>query len=190
MVNELGEARYVRKLRGQSELWNVVEAVLLGLVCAAFCFRMVAFSSDVIQVWYFIFCCQFCAYDGDVRDAKPAVRTDAVTIVLSRQYSSTDSVTIVKRTTLLECGDADITIGVAVNSSNVENNNNKDDGDDETLNTQPEESRRQRLKGAVVRERVCLFMREICFSASVQWWWRFDEGAPPPLAVSKKHQVL
>lgn len=50
MVNELGEARYVRKLRGQSELWNVVEAVLLGLVCAAFCFRMVAFSSDVIQV--------------------------------------------------------------------------------------------------------------------------------------------
>lgn len=50
MVNELGEARYVRKLRGQSELWNVVEAVLLGLVCAAFCFRMVAFSSDVIEV--------------------------------------------------------------------------------------------------------------------------------------------
>lgn len=50
MVNELGEARYVRKLRGQSELWNVVEAVLLGLVCATFCFRMVAFSSDVIQV--------------------------------------------------------------------------------------------------------------------------------------------
>eukprot|EP00903_Cladosiphon_okamuranus_P009603 g9141.t1 len=49
MVNELGEARYVRKLRGQSELWNVVEAVLLGLVCAAFCFRMVAFASDVIK---------------------------------------------------------------------------------------------------------------------------------------------
>ncbi|CAM9453897.1 unnamed protein product, partial [Ectocarpus sp. 8 AP-2014] len=49
MVNELGEARYVRKLRGQSELWNVVEAVLLGLVCAAFTFRMVAFGSDVIQ---------------------------------------------------------------------------------------------------------------------------------------------
>lgn len=54
MVNELGEARYVRKLRGQSELWNVVEAVLLGLVCAAFCFRMVAFSSDVIKVKSFI----------------------------------------------------------------------------------------------------------------------------------------
>lgn len=50
MVNELGEARYVRKLRGQSQLWNVVEAVLLGLVCAAFSFRMVALLSDVIQV--------------------------------------------------------------------------------------------------------------------------------------------
>lgn len=50
MVNELGEARYVRKLRGQSELWNVVEAVLLGLVCAAFCFRIVALASDVIKV--------------------------------------------------------------------------------------------------------------------------------------------
>lgn len=50
MVNELGEARYVRKLRGQSQLWNVVEAFLLGLVCAAFCFRMIAFASGLIQV--------------------------------------------------------------------------------------------------------------------------------------------
>lgn len=50
MVNELGEARYVRKLRGQSELWNVVEAILLGLICAAFTFRMVALFSDVAEV--------------------------------------------------------------------------------------------------------------------------------------------
>lgn len=50
MVNELGEVRYVRRLRGQSEVWNVVEAVLVGLVCAAFCFRIVALLSDAIQV--------------------------------------------------------------------------------------------------------------------------------------------
>ncbi|CAM9514524.1 unnamed protein product [Pylaiella littoralis] len=49
MVNELGEVRYVRRLRGQSEVWNVVEAVLVGLVCAAFCFRIVALLSDAIQ---------------------------------------------------------------------------------------------------------------------------------------------
>lgn len=50
MVNELGEARYLRKLRGQSELWNVVEAVLLGLVCAAFTARMIALWSKVAEV--------------------------------------------------------------------------------------------------------------------------------------------
>lgn len=50
MVNELGEARYLRKLRGQSELWNVVEAILLGLICAAFTARMIGVSTDTVQV--------------------------------------------------------------------------------------------------------------------------------------------
>lgn len=50
MVNELGEAKYVRKLRGQSELWNAVEAVLLGLVCAAFTARLIALLTTDEQV--------------------------------------------------------------------------------------------------------------------------------------------
>lgn len=50
MVNELGEARYLRKLRGQSELWNVVEAILLGLICAAFTARMIALANDRVKV--------------------------------------------------------------------------------------------------------------------------------------------
>lgn len=50
MVNELGEARYLRKLRGQSELWNVVEAILLGLICAAFTARILALVNDSLRV--------------------------------------------------------------------------------------------------------------------------------------------
>ncbi|CAM9495479.1 unnamed protein product, partial [Sphacelaria rigidula] len=49
MVNELGEARYLRKLRGQSELWNVVEAILLGLICAAFTARILALVNDSLR---------------------------------------------------------------------------------------------------------------------------------------------
>lgn len=50
MVNELGEARYLRKLRGQSELWNVVEAILLGLICAAFTARILAMVNESARV--------------------------------------------------------------------------------------------------------------------------------------------
>lgn len=50
MVNELGEARSLRKLRGQSELWNVVEAVLLALICAAFAARMIALRVKNLEV--------------------------------------------------------------------------------------------------------------------------------------------
>lgn len=53
MVNELGEARYLRKLRGQSELWNVVEAILLGLICAAFTARIIALENDRVKVGYY-----------------------------------------------------------------------------------------------------------------------------------------
>ncbi|CAN0129221.1 unnamed protein product, partial [Discosporangium mesarthrocarpum] len=45
-VNELGEARALRKLRGQSELWNVVEGVMLILVIAAFVSRVVALEGS------------------------------------------------------------------------------------------------------------------------------------------------
>lgn len=55
MVNELGEARYLRKLRGQSELWNVVEALLLALICAAFTARMVAIWHENLRVRIFSF---------------------------------------------------------------------------------------------------------------------------------------
>ena len=50
MVNELGEARHLRKLRGQSELWNVVEAIMHGLICAAFTARIIAFAENAVQV--------------------------------------------------------------------------------------------------------------------------------------------
>ena len=54
MVNELGEAKYVRNLRGQSELWNAVEAVLLALICAAFTGRIIAMvtTDERVQVMW------------------------------------------------------------------------------------------------------------------------------------------